>query len=45
MIKRVGFQIVQVYYYSKPLAIEEYEEFLKERPYGDMDAIISAVRR
>ncbi len=45
MLKRVGCQIVQGYYYSKPLSIDDYEEFLKSRPYGDMDAIISAVRK
>lgn len=45
MLKRVGCQIVQGYYYSKPLSIDDYEEFLKNRSYGDMEAIISAVRK
>ena len=44
MLRRVGCQIVQGYYYSKPLSIEDYEEFLKGYSYGDMDAIISKVR-
>ena len=44
MLRRVGCQIVQGYYYSKPLSIEDYEEFLKGYSYGDMDEIISKVR-
>ena len=44
MLRRVGCQIVQGYYYSKPLSIEDYEAFLKGYSYGDMDAIISKVR-
>ena len=44
MLRHVGCQIVQGYYYSKPLSIEDYEEFLKGYSYGDMDAIISKVR-
>ena len=44
MLKRVGCQIVQGYYFSKPLSVEAYEEFLKGYSYGDMDSIISKVR-
>ena len=44
MLKRVGCQIVQGYYFSKPLSIDDYEEFLKNYTYGDMDEIISRMR-
>lgn len=44
MLERAGCQIVQGFYYSKPLSIEDYEEFLKGYSYGDMDAIIEKVR-
>ncbi len=44
MLHRVGCQIIQGYFYSKPLSVEDYEAFLKTRAYGDMDAIIAKVR-
>ena len=44
MLRRVGCQMVQGYYYSKPVSVEDYEEFLKGYSYGDMDSIIEKVR-
>ncbi len=44
LLKRVGCQIVQGYYFSKPIPVMEYEQFLNKYPYGNMDKIIEKVR-
>lgn len=44
MIKAAGCQIAQGYFYAKPMPVDDFEEFLKKHPYGDMKAIISQVR-
>ena len=44
MLERVGCQIIQGYYFSKPLSVPDYEKFLKGYKYGDMDKIIDSVR-
>ena len=44
MLRRVGCQMVQGFYYSKPLSVEDYEKFLKGYSYGSMDSIIEKVR-
>lgn len=44
MLERVGCQVVQGYYFSKPLSVADYEEFLKNYSYGDMEKIIEDVK-
>ncbi len=44
VLERVGCQIVQGYYFSKPISVDEYEKFLKNYTYGDMEKIIESVR-
>lgn len=44
MLERVGCQIVQGFYFAKPLSVPDYEVFLKEYKYGDMEKIIEKVR-
>lgn len=44
MLERVGCQIVQGYYFSKPVSVSDYEEFLKQYTYGDIEKIIKDVR-
>lgn len=44
MIKAAGCQMVQSYYYARPLSIEAFEEFLETRPYGSMKAIIEEAK-
>lgn len=44
MLERVGCQIIQGYYFSKPLSVPDYEKFLKGYTYGDLDKIIDSVR-
>jgi EAL domain-containing protein (putative c-di-GMP-specific phosphodiesterase class I) len=36
LLKRIGCRIVQGYYYSKPLTVELYEEFLAHHEHEDM---------
>jgi EAL domain-containing protein (putative c-di-GMP-specific phosphodiesterase class I) len=36
LLKRIGCRIVQGYYYSKPLTVEQYEEFLATHGHEDM---------
>lgn len=44
MLERVGCQVVQGFYFSKPLPIAEFEAFARNYAYGDMDKIIEEVR-
>lgn len=44
IIKAAGCQIVQGYYYAKPMSVEAFEEFVSTRPYGNMKAIIERVK-
>lgn len=44
VIKAAGCQIVQGYFYAKPMSVENFEVFVKERPYGNMRAIIDRVK-
>lgn len=44
MLERVGCQIVQGYYFSKPLSVADYEEFLQNYSYGNMEQIIENVK-
>jgi len=44
VIKAAGCQIVQGYYYAKPMSVEDFEAFVSVRPYGDMRAIIDRVK-
>lgn len=41
MLKSIGCQIVQGYYFSKPLPLEEYERYLEEHPSEDMKVIFN----
>ena len=43
-IKAAGCQMAQGYYYAKPMPVDEFEEFLKEHPYGNMEEIITKVK-
>ena len=45
MVKAAGCQMVQGYYYAKPMPIEDFEKYLETYPYGDMKAIISKVKK
>lgn len=45
MLQRVGCQIVQGFYFSRPLSVPDYETFIKGYVYGDMDAIVKEVRK
>ncbi len=44
MLKTAGCQMIQGYYFAKPMSIEEYEEFLENYSYGDMKGIITQVK-
>lgn len=44
VIKAAGCQIVQGYFYAKPMSVEDFEVFVSERSYGNMRAIIDRVK-
>jgi len=44
MIRAAGCQMVQGYYYAKPMPVADFEKYLETYPYGDMKAIIKKVR-
>lgn len=44
LLKKAGCQMVQGYYYAKPMPIDDFEEFLNHHPYGDMRTIIAGVK-
>lgn len=44
LIKEAGCQMVQGYYYAKPMSVKDFEDFLATRSYGDMKAIINEVK-
>lgn len=44
VIKAAGCQIVQGYFYARPMSVEDFEKFVAERPYGNMRAIIDRVK-
>ncbi len=44
MLKEAGCQIVQGYYYAKPMSVENFEAFLSTRVYGDIKEIIEEVK-
>ncbi len=44
MLKTAGCQMIQGYYFAKPMSINEFEEFLDKYSYGDMRKIITQVR-
>lgn len=44
MIRAAGCQMVQGYYYAKPMPVEDFERYLETYPYGDMKAIIEKVK-
>lgn len=43
LVKAAGCQLVQGYYYAKPMSVSEFEKFVGARPYGNMKAIIDRV--
>ena len=43
LVKAAGCQLVQGYYYAKPMSVPEFEKFVGARPYGNMKAIIDRV--
>ena len=44
MIRAAGCQMVQGYYYAKPMPVADFEKYLETYPYGNMKAIIEKVR-
>ena len=44
MVKAAGCQMVQGYYYAKPMPVADFEKYLETYPYGDMKAIIAKVK-
>lgn len=44
LLKKVGCQIVQGYYFSKPMPVAEYEEYLKEHETEDLHRIIYEIK-
>lgn len=44
MVKAAGCQMVQGYYFAKPMPVDEFEKYLETYPYGDMKAIITKVK-
>lgn len=45
MVKAAGCQMVQGYYYAKPMPVEDFEKYLETYPYGDMKAIVEKVKK
>lgn len=45
MLKRVGCQIVQGYYFSKPMSVLDYEQFAASYEHCDMNEIMDKVRK
>lgn len=45
MLKKMGCQMVQGYYYAKPMSIENFEKYIEKNPYGDMDEIFTQVKK
>lgn len=43
LVKAAGCQLVQGYYYAKPMSVSEFEKFVGKRPYGNLKAIIDRV--
>jgi EAL domain-containing protein (putative c-di-GMP-specific phosphodiesterase class I) len=44
LLRRVGCRIVQGFYYSRPLSVEQYEEFLNTHEHEDMWRYIQALK-
>ena len=44
VVKSAGCQIVQGFYYAKPMPVDEFEAFVSKRPFGNMKAIIDQVK-
>lgn len=44
LAKAAGCQLVQGYYFAKPMSVQDFENFVKVRPYGNMKAIIDRVK-
>ena len=44
MVRAAGCQMVQGYFYAKPMSVKEFEKFVKTRPFGNMKAIIDLVK-
>lgn len=44
MLKAAGCQMVQGYYYAKPMPVADFEKYLELYPYGDMYVIIEKVK-
>jgi EAL domain-containing protein (putative c-di-GMP-specific phosphodiesterase class I) len=44
MLKRVGCQIVQGFYFAKPLTVEQYESYLERHEHEDMWTIIQDLK-
>lgn len=43
LVRAAGCQLVQGYYYAKPMSVADFEKFVGTRPYGNMKAIIDRV--
>ena len=42
-LKALHCDMIQGYYYAKPMSVSEFEKFVGARPYGNMKAIIDRV--
>lgn len=43
LVRAAGCQLVQGYYYAKPMSVSDFEKYVSARPYGNMKAIIDRV--
>lgn len=44
IIRKAGCQIVQGFYYAKPMSVDDFESFLKTRPYGELKPILDKIK-
>lgn len=45
MLRAAGCQMIQGYYFAKPMSVEDYEEFVKDYTFEDMEEILRQVRK
>ena len=45
MLKDAGCQMIQGYYFARPMSVEDYEKFVTKFEFEDMDVILKKVRK